>query len=117
VTPANALCDFARGPNRASAYLSATAITDDTSMNEAERFVDAAEKEEMIMSTKSKMPSLVALAIVIATLAFAGQRTQPTKHESPAGELAFSVDPSGARPGSAAYEKQSERRLQTCCLP
>jgi hypothetical protein len=87
---------FRTWPNRASAYLSATAITDDTS-NEAERFVDAAEKEEMIMSTKSKMPSLVALAIVIATPAFAGQRTQPTKHESSAGELAFSVDPAGAQ--------------------
>jgi hypothetical protein len=60
-------------------------------------FVDVAEKEEMIMSTKSKMPSLAALAIVIATPAFAGQRTQPTKHESQAGEFAFSVDPAGAQ--------------------
>jgi hypothetical protein len=50
------------------------------------------------MSTKSKMPSLVALAIVITTPAFARQQTQPTKHGSPAGELAFSVDPAGAQP-------------------
>jgi len=50
----------------------------------------------MIMSTKCKMPSLVALAIVIATPAFAGQRTQPNKYESATGELAFPVDPAGA---------------------
>jgi hypothetical protein len=60
-------------------------------------FVDVAEKEEMIMSTKSKMPSLVALAIVIAAPAFAGQRTQPTKHEARAGEFAFSVDAAGTQ--------------------
>jgi hypothetical protein len=60
-------------------------------------FADVAEKEEMVMSTKSKMPSLVALAIVIATPAFASQRTQPTKHESRAGEFAFSVDPAAAQ--------------------
>jgi hypothetical protein len=60
-------------------------------------FFDAAEKEEMTMSTKSKIPSLVALAIVVATPAAAGQLTQPTKHESPAGELAFSVDAAGAQ--------------------
>jgi hypothetical protein len=60
-------------------------------------FVDVAQKEEMIMSTRSKMASLVALAIVIATPAFAGQRTQPTKYESRAGEFGFSVDPAGAQ--------------------
>jgi hypothetical protein len=60
-------------------------------------FVDVAEKEEMIMSTKSKMPSLAALVIVIATPAFANQRTQPTKHESRADEFAFFVDPAGAQ--------------------
>jgi hypothetical protein len=47
------------------------------------------------MSTKSKIPFLVALAIVITPPAFARQQTQPTKHESPAGELASSVDPAG----------------------
>jgi hypothetical protein len=41
--------------------------------------------------------ALVALAIVVATPAAAGQLTQPTKHESPAGELAFSVDAAGAQ--------------------
>jgi hypothetical protein len=50
----------------------------------------------MIMSTKRKMSSLVALAIVIANPAFASQRPQPNKHESATGELAFSVDPTGA---------------------
>jgi hypothetical protein len=60
-------------------------------------FFEVAEKEEMTMSTKSKIPSLVALAIVVATPALAGQLTQPTKHESPAGELAFSVDAAGAQ--------------------
>jgi hypothetical protein len=49
------------------------------------------------MSTKSKIPFLLALAIVITTPAFARQQTQPTKHESPAGELASFVDPAGAR--------------------
>jgi hypothetical protein len=48
------------------------------------------------MSTKSKLPFLVALAIV-TTPAFARQQTQPTKHESPAGEIASSVDPAGAQ--------------------
>jgi hypothetical protein len=51
----------------------------------------------MIMSTKSKIPFLLALAIVITTPAFARQQTQPTKHESPAGELASFVDPAGAQ--------------------
>jgi hypothetical protein len=60
-------------------------------------FLGDAEKEEMTMPTKSKIPSLVALAIVVVTPAVAGQRTQSTKHESPAGELAFSVDAAGAQ--------------------
>jgi hypothetical protein len=51
----------------------------------------------MIMSTKSKIAFLVALAVVITTPAFARQQTQPTKHESPAGELASSVDPAEAQ--------------------
>jgi hypothetical protein len=66
-------------------------------MNEAERVFRHRKKGKMTMSTKSKIPSLVALAIVLATPAVAGQRTQPTKHESPAGELAFSVDAAGAQ--------------------
>jgi hypothetical protein len=49
------------------------------------------------MSTKSKIPFLVALATVITTPSFARQQTQPTKHESPAGQLASSVDPAGAQ--------------------
>jgi hypothetical protein len=49
------------------------------------------------MSTKSKILSLVALAIVIATPAFAGQRTESTKHESRARDFASSVDPAGAQ--------------------
>jgi hypothetical protein len=60
-------------------------------------FFDTAEKEEMTMSPKSKIPSLVALAIVVATTAVAGQRIQPTKHESPAGAPAVPVDAAGAQ--------------------
>jgi hypothetical protein len=110
---------FRTPSNRAYAYLSATAITDDTSMNEAERVFRHRKKGKMTMSTKSKMPSLVALAIVLATPAVAGQQTQPTKHESPAGELAFSVDAAGAQLNLVRrpIKKQSEWRLQTCCLP
>jgi len=48
------------------------------------------------MSTKSKTPFLVALAIVITTPALARQQAQPTKQESPASELWSSVDPAGA---------------------
>jgi hypothetical protein len=49
------------------------------------------------MSTKRKIPFLLALTIVITTHAFAHQQTQPTEHESPVGELASSVDPAGAQ--------------------
>jgi hypothetical protein len=47
------------------------------------------------MSPKSKIPTLVALALVVATTAVAGQRIQPTKHESPAGAPAVPVDAAG----------------------
>jgi hypothetical protein len=51
----------------------------------------------MSMSSKSKIALAVALAIVVTTTAFARQQTQPTKRESPASELASSVDLAGAQ--------------------
>jgi hypothetical protein len=59
-------------------------------------FLGLAEKREMIMSTKCKLAGLVALAIVIAAPAFAGQRVKPTQHSAFAGAFASSVNPGGA---------------------
>jgi hypothetical protein len=70
------------------------------------------------MSTKRKIPFLVALPIVITTHAFAHQQAQPTKHESPVGELASSVDPAGAQlqlvRGSTKNNLNGNYKLAVC---
>ena len=48
------------------------------------------------MSTKSKIATLAAVAIVIAAPAFAGQRVKPTLHSAFAGAFASSADPGEA---------------------
>jgi hypothetical protein len=50
---------------------------------------------EMIMSTKSQIAALAAVALVIAAPAFAGQQLKPTLHSAFAGAFASSVDPGG----------------------
>jgi hypothetical protein len=50
----------------------------------------------MIMSTKSQIAALAAVAIVIGAPAFAGQRLKPTLHSAFAGAFASSVNPGGA---------------------
>jgi hypothetical protein len=71
------------------------AITGDASVDGSADFLGIADKGEMIMSTKSKMASLAALAIVIAAPAFAAQRGKPTQQSAFAGAFASSVNPGG----------------------
>jgi hypothetical protein len=73
-------------------------------------------KGEMIMSTKSQIATLAAVAIVIAVPAFAGQRVKPTLHSAFAGAFASSDNPA-RQPGSAACEQQPEPRFLTRALP
>jgi hypothetical protein len=73
------------------------AIADDAPMNGSTDFLGVEEKGEMIMSTKSKIAALAAVAIVIAAPAFAGQRVKPTQYRAFAGAFATSVNPGGAR--------------------
>jgi hypothetical protein len=72
------------------------AIAEDASMNGSTDFLGVAEKGEMIMSTKSKIAALAAVAIVIAAPAFAGQRDKPTQHSAFAGAFASSGNPGSA---------------------
>jgi hypothetical protein len=84
---------FRTPPILAAVYVSAMAIADDASMNGPIEFLGIEEKGEMIMSTKSKIAALAAVAIVIAAPAFAGRRVERTQHSAFGGVFVSSVDP------------------------
>jgi hypothetical protein len=65
-------------------------------MNGSSDFSTSQKREEMIMSTKSQIAALAAVAIVIAAPAFAGQRVKPTQHSAFAGAFGSSVNPVSA---------------------
>jgi hypothetical protein len=69
----------------------------------------------MIMSTKSQIATLAAVAIVIAAPAFAGQRVKPTPHSAFAGALASSVNPGEAHVNPV--QRRANNNLNPASLP
>jgi hypothetical protein len=69
----------------------------------------------MIMSTKSQIATLAAVAIVIAAPAFAGQRVKPTLHSAFAGAFASSVNPVEAHVN--LVQRRANNNLNPASLP